>query len=376
MTFKHAKFDDSAVMRSLEKVAREKGWVESKPITKSASSELNFSPSSNLTENVLKLCAGLKQVGLERYALDIENKFVTFKQAATLYDTHGETGEDLVEAAHPKGSHKLEDMDSNHVVLTILDQHLKGIELANKKPTGKLSNARDILKAVKIVLADGSDQNTGLTQPVVNYIMSFFKNIDEHLSSTWDNLAGYNSDGAIAYNRLKANMIKHINAKTLNNATFAQINTMIDDAIKGFSSREITKLFYMGDGAEKTIFQLKGLKNYMNDTAIEDHKSLISSTPKADESVQQFITQINGHLGTLKSWTVTVNNDPENSPADKAEAMKWITERTTELTDLKNQLMEEKDPEEQKQKAPGFIGALAKSKFSKENAQFKKVWIG
>jgi hypothetical protein len=145
---------NSELMRSLEKVAREKGWAETKPITKSASSKLNLSPGSNLTENILKLCAGLRQSGLEKYALDIENKFVVFKQAAHLYDATGETGDDLVDAAHSKGSHKMEGLD-NAVFKTILDRHLDMLNLVNKKPSGKLSNAKDILKAVKIVLADG-----------------------------------------------------------------------------------------------------------------------------------------------------------------------------------------------------------------------------
>lgn len=151
MTFKHDKFDDSPVMRSLEKVAKDKGWVESKPITKSASTKLNLKPSSNLTDNILKLCSGLKAAGLDKYATDIENKFVAYKQAATMYDTHGETGEDLVHAAHPKGSHHLEGLD-DAVVKTILDKHLDMVNMVNKKPTGKLSNASDILNEVKVVL--------------------------------------------------------------------------------------------------------------------------------------------------------------------------------------------------------------------------------
>ena len=157
MTFKHDKFDDSPVMRSLEKVAREKGWVESKPLTKSANTKLNLKPSYNLTDNILKLCSGLRQAGLDKYATDIENKYVLFKQAATMYDTHGETGEDLINAAHPKGSHHLEGLD-DAVVKTILDKHLDMVNLVNKKPTGKLTNASEILNEVKFVLGDNKSR--------------------------------------------------------------------------------------------------------------------------------------------------------------------------------------------------------------------------
>jgi hypothetical protein len=160
MNFKHEKFDDSAVMRSLEKVAREKGWVEVKPITKSASNELNLSPSPNLVDNVMKLCAGLRQAGLERYALDVENKFVAFKQAATLYDTHGETGDDLIDAAHPKGSHKMEGLD-NAVFKTILDRHVDMINMIDKKPSGKLSTSEEVISAVKKALGAPSNNANG-----------------------------------------------------------------------------------------------------------------------------------------------------------------------------------------------------------------------
>lgn len=63
-------------------------------------------------------------------------------------------GEDLVDAAHPKGGHKLEDVDNKDAVFkTIVEKHLDTINMVNKKPSGKLSNAKDILRAVKVALA-------------------------------------------------------------------------------------------------------------------------------------------------------------------------------------------------------------------------------
>jgi hypothetical protein len=66
-----------------------------------------------------------------------------------LYETTKEKGEDLVDAAHPKGSHKLEGVDGDATVETILDQHSKIVDIINKKPTGKLASSRDIINAVK-----------------------------------------------------------------------------------------------------------------------------------------------------------------------------------------------------------------------------------
>lgn len=159
MTFKHAKFEDSAVMRSLEKLAREKGLVEPEKITKTASSKVQLTPTSALMENVLNLCAGLRQAGFHKHAEELEEKFVAYKQAQTMYETSKETGEDLVDRAHPKGSHHLENVDSDEAVVeTIVDKHLKNLKMIEKEPTGKLASSKSILNAVKIVLAQGTDE--------------------------------------------------------------------------------------------------------------------------------------------------------------------------------------------------------------------------
>ena len=155
MTFKHTKFEDSPIMRSLEKVAREKGLVKEEPISKTASAPtIDLTPSDNLMSNILKLCAGLRAAGFGKYASELELSYLGYKKANTLYETSKEKGDDLVDAAHPKGSHKLEGLEGDAEVETILDQHLKMLDVVNRKPSGKLSSAQDILGAVKVVLAD------------------------------------------------------------------------------------------------------------------------------------------------------------------------------------------------------------------------------
>jgi len=155
MTFKHVKFQDSAVMRSLEKVAREKGLVKEQDLVKTASitKKADLTPSSTLTANLIKLSVGLREAGFDKYADEVETKFMAFKQADTLYQTSKEKGEDLVEEAHPKGSHKLEGVDADEAVFeTILDQHLQNIKMIDKMPTGKLASSAEIVNAVKMVL--------------------------------------------------------------------------------------------------------------------------------------------------------------------------------------------------------------------------------
>jgi flagellin-specific chaperone FliS len=160
MSFKHGNFEDSAVLRSLERYAKENGMVRPEEFVKKAEKKIDLKPSENLTDNLIKLCNGLRDQGLESFANDIENNFLNYKTAeAKLY---AETdGEKLVEQAHPKGSPKL-DVLGDGVVETILDQHLAMIKMVDKKPTGKLNgklkNATEIINAVKIALAN-SDAN-------------------------------------------------------------------------------------------------------------------------------------------------------------------------------------------------------------------------
>jgi len=158
MTFKHVKFEDSPVMRSLERVAQQKGLVKADSLQKTAVAKKivsNLVPTESLLDNVLRLCVGLRERGFDKQAEDLETHLSNYKKAQTLYETSPEKGEDVIEFAHPEGSHKLEGVDAKDdgaVFEDILDQMAKSIEMVNKKPTGKLSEAQKAIQAVKVTL--------------------------------------------------------------------------------------------------------------------------------------------------------------------------------------------------------------------------------
>lgn len=152
MTFKHAKFEDSVIMRSLEKVAREKGMIKDEPMQKQASAT-DLKPSNNLMVNILNLCAGLRASGFDKYASELETNFLNYKQATnSLYETDPKAGEKEIETAHPDGSHKLDGVAGDATVETIIDKHLKMLEVSNKDPNGKLESSASVLRAVKKAL--------------------------------------------------------------------------------------------------------------------------------------------------------------------------------------------------------------------------------
>lgn len=163
MTFKHVKFEDSPIMRSLEKVAHEKGLVKPNVLEKIASrpKKLDMTPSPDLMENIFKLCTGLRVQGFTKEATELEVKYLNYKQAQTLYEAHTEKGEDLIEAAHPEGSHHLEDVEGDEAIFEdILDKHEKILDVVNKTPKGKLSEASAVINAVKTVLSEKKNKKS------------------------------------------------------------------------------------------------------------------------------------------------------------------------------------------------------------------------
>ena len=159
MSLKHLKFGESFSMRSFEKLAQEKGLIKADPVIKMAKKSVDLTPSDSLLNNIIRLSSGLRAQGFITYAEELEKKCLMFKEANTLYETSKEKGEDLIDAAHPKGSHKLVGVLGDAVVETIVDQDNKIMDVVNKKPTGKLAS-KDIIKMVKIVL--GQDRKSEL----------------------------------------------------------------------------------------------------------------------------------------------------------------------------------------------------------------------
>jgi hypothetical protein len=177
MSFKHIKFEDSITMRSLEKLAVSKGLIKPDAVIKIANKSENkdFRPTNDFTVNIIKLCEGLRSFGFTKQAEEIELKFLLFKKAsADNYNTSKEVGEDLVEAAHPEGSHTIENVLGDAVVETIVDQKKKIEDIVNKKPTGKFASNKDIVEAVKLSLggvAEFSAADLGSKQGVFAKIL-------------------------------------------------------------------------------------------------------------------------------------------------------------------------------------------------------------
>jgi hypothetical protein len=322
MTFKHAKFEDSPVMRSLERLEKQKNPDSSDVFTKVASRQTDFSPTDSLVENILHLCAGLKQSGFDKHAQELEANFIRYKQAQTLYETSPEKGEDLVEFAHGK-SHKLEDVDSDMAVFyTIVDKQLEAIKMIDKTPTGKLASSRDIINAVKIVFAQDANSQ------VAAYANSIIGKLKE-LRVIWENesgarklfTSGFNWDTAIGnWNQL----IKDPSPATLG---VAVVNTnQIYNALSPEKSGTIILSV-----SESAWAEMKGLFSDIYFVFLPKIRELINkSTKKSDDSVipesnVSQLSRIKNIKAKLNSWRAA-----SNVASNKA-ALAYIKQQSDEL---------------------------------------------
>ncbi|MGE3319978.1 MAG: hypothetical protein AB7I18_11855 [Candidatus Berkiella sp.] len=281
MTFKHVKFEDSPIMRSLEKVAREKGLVKDEPIAKTASAPtIDLAPSGNLMSNVLKLCAGLRASGFDKYASELELAYLNYKRANTLYETSKEKGEDLVDEAHPKGSHKLEGVDGDAVIETILDNHLKMVELVNKKPTGKLASSKDVMGAVKKVLAQDAPKLS--REQIENYVLKY---IVERARQIKDTTARAAFDLALQHLDQKSGLVMQSEADDMREAYQKVTNTwykMVPNA------PTVSLLIEMNTAYQECINQADIDNSRIKGQVIQGFRAAISATQALQTQLQTF----------------------------------------------------------------------------------------
>lgn len=136
MSFKTKNLEESSIMRSFAKKAVETGLVKLDPIVKKSSN--NYCSTNDLSCDIMKLIAGLKEIGKVKYAEELEENFIRFKKAETrYYNSMKEDGDDLINYAHPT-SYFAKGKEENSKVETIVEIKKKILDSLNKKPTGKL----------------------------------------------------------------------------------------------------------------------------------------------------------------------------------------------------------------------------------------------
>lgn len=375
MTFKHGKFEDSVTMRSLVKVAEQKGCIKPELIQKQASVEFDLSPSASLTENVLKLCAGLRQSGMSKQADEVENNFFNYKRADGLYDISGEEGKDLVDAAHPDGSHKMENLEGDAVIETIVDQHLKDMEVVDKKPTAKLDKASSILQAVKLALGQKLPPSlTSLISAISIKLDNLVKQAEaEKMLPSPTNMAYVST---VKSNLMEATVYSLNKAKNLLPAIIDRYSPSftgagVSDYTWKFLEPQFNDLF-------KKIDQAIEIRKQYDQQTFESQNEEAPASPKSGpttlEPVQlsaspltPLFRQLNQLLGKLQSWQSigSISKNPQ--------ASSWISKEIGVLKDIYARYDKDYSNEQEK----GLVSAMTKE-ISSEAADinaFQQNWI-
>jgi len=141
---KHVKFNDSIVMRELERQALKKGTFvpETKDIIKTASIS-KYASTGDILLDLVHLAQGLREKGLVKEAKSLEEKMFVYKKASSQY-------QEELDKAHPDGDVKMVDGGDLADVETLESQHEKMLSIVKKDPTGKQAELiNNILKAAQ-----------------------------------------------------------------------------------------------------------------------------------------------------------------------------------------------------------------------------------
>lgn len=392
MTFKHLKFAESSTMQAFEKLAKSKGLVKPEEAPKkSAAKVLDLNPSENLLDNILKLASGLRSQGFHKHADDLESKFLQFKQADSLYETSKETGDDLVDQAHPKGSHKIEGVEGDAVVETISDAKRKIEEIVNKKPTGKLASKKlatnfDILNAVKLVVAqDIEDDARQLFISTINEGVTLVNQIlrNEDLSDwTWrDNILEEGATTGIALKSTKGHfevLIENLNAIAKKGPSMetvkelkANLTTLMNLAQRASNISATMKSTYSGKArdiysrADKILAVLRGEKPAA--------PAQVHTIPEVTVTGNPISGKIEEYLGKLVAYEGVVNSSRGFSPTERKQALDWIKSQKADFQKIQGAMNSIQDENAKKAVAARFEREV--NELVKEVDDFYASWI-
>lgn len=326
-------------------------------------------------EKMLKLCDELRSQGFSKQADALESKFVNYKSAASsIYKTQKETGEDLLNSAHPGADPNVANGDLGDVE-NLVSKHKKIVDIVNKQPTGKYAK---YINQCKIALGEGVDDLYLSTSDIFDQYVNLYNNIQTQLGESDGNLQFFNSV------RDALNERKLYEFPQLENALISSTENYKEESSPGFFSgpefetkwtNEILPMFDMLKSlAVKFSDNVKKIRAAEASHKKEEVISKYSPGQKSkDKRSLDLINYFKHYTDTINSWKNKVNTDPENSQEDKANANKWLDASSKELEDL-FAAFNALGPEEQSEKAPAFTKAL--HDIVKDWQEFWKVWIG
>lgn len=391
MTYKNVKFDDSAVIRSLEKLAIKNGTVKPEELKKTAATKapLDLTPSADLSENIMKLCSGLRAGGFTKQALEIETKFVNLKQAeVAMYELTGETGEDVVERAHPEGSHEMKGLDGDATIEDLIDISKQMRQVALKPAKGKLATNQAI-NLVKLVLAQdafGNDTATEFEKIHQAALAAVNTYLDHNAGTSMIWTMGPIESAKSKIINLRKEMITHHDM--LIKDGFGTKNPYGDASILGYYKTDLKQIrdaISKDDNVEAKETIISGISSVL--ARLEQFKPSAAAkaapvavtpgeetpAPTATKSnLTAFITKLDTGKKDLAGFRSSLTLNRTLNPQELASANKWIGEQVSEFDKVVQALRNV--PEDRRDawcaKNMRYIDTLIA-----ENAQFETDWV-
>lgn len=345
------KFKDSIVMQSLEKLAVQKGLIKPEVMKVEASAEPE-PQSESFTENLLLLCNKLRAKGFNKYASELEAKFLNLKQAeAKLYDITGEKGEDLVDFAHPKGGVKLDqDWDDLGTVETTTEQHEKILNVVHKPVKGKLE-AKSAINAIKIILAQsGKDLIKEKLNKAHELLMSVFNTVntnppfvgelDEKMDSRVLTMKFLISDRELRNPDITANSIKHAMSGITEIRSFLMPRS--DTPLPKLDTPE-EKIRITQERTAKGDYSVPQNVWEKIEPSLNSITSLLHEASSLIGGVSDFSNKADDLIKRLNSYKALLE-DPEIDEATRSNGKKWIAQAVAIIAKYKN-IFDQLDPQ-------------------------------
>jgi len=124
----------------------------------------SFKMTSSVINSLVSLANDLDDMGAKEASFSVDNQIKIYKEALDkLYDVTGETGEQLIEKAHPGGGPTIApSKEEGGKVETVVEEQKKSIDKATKKPTGKYAQTVSKLIALANKLEDEGNVKAAL----------------------------------------------------------------------------------------------------------------------------------------------------------------------------------------------------------------------
>ncbi len=307
--------------------------------------------------------------------------------------------------AHPKGSHKLEGVDGDAVVETIVDQQEKDKAVVDHKPTGKLATSLDILNKVKIVLAQAAPTQT--KEELENSLESLVKEanrvwtiIDNKIQSDGGLVNGIGMVGRGFEYSIQAKYISDLlvsrpitldSLKSIKN----RVGTLQNIIKPGVSWSSLNPFGGVSDDVHKIVsgnlssligkidkaYQLRSKIAEITSQEIEGGSSEVEggstrsgvTTEVVHENTAKVFAKIDKEITSLQNYKRLLNLDGNMTPAEKKEAFPWLDQQIAKFTNIKNSFNDFGSAENKETNAPAVWKKL--NPLIIENQDFAKEWL-